>query len=112
MNLSTQLEEPHRARHRNALERFATLGLIDCLALERPARPRPTGCPCSDTPCRHVQTHRHPGSAVPWQDDYVLVRESLASCVRSCVVLDEGQPDPWQLSDHCPIILELDLPGR
>jgi len=109
LNLSTQLEAPHRARHRNALERFATLGLVDCLALERPARRRLANCPCEERPCRHVQTHRHPKSPHPWQDDYVFVSESLASRVVSCFGLDGGEPDPWQFSDHCPLVLELNL---
>jgi hypothetical protein len=103
------MARPHRARHRNALERFATLGLVDCLALERPSRRPLAKCPCEDDPCRHVQTHRHPPSPHPWQNDYVFVNQSLASRVVSCIALNGGGPDPWQFSDHCPVILELRL---
>lgn len=108
LNVSTQMAVPHRARHRNVLERFATLGLVDCLALGRPPRAQLQECPCDDTPCRHVQTHRHPRSAVPWQDDYVFVSERLAQRVKRCTVVDSGEPDPWQLSDHLPIVLEVE----
>jgi len=107
LNLSTQLAEPHRARHRNALERFATLGLVDCLSLQLPPRPRLARCPCKDNPCQHVRTERHPGSRVPWQTDYMFVSQSLVPRVRACFALDAGRPDPWQLSDHCPVVLEL-----
>lgn len=108
LNVSTQMAVPHRARHRNVLERFATLGLVDCLGLGRPARAQLQGCPCEDAPCRHVQTHRHPRSTVPWQDDYVFVSERLAERVKRCAVVDSGEPDPWQLSDHLPIVLEFE----
>ena len=107
LNVSTQWLGPHRVRHRNVLERFATLGLVDCLGLQRPPRPRLEGCPCEDVPCNHVRTQRHPKSPVPWQTDYVFVSESLAPCVVSCSAVDGGEPDPWQFSDHCPLVLEL-----
>ncbi len=109
LNVSTQVNAPHRARHRNALERFATLGLVDCLALQRPSRSKLEGCPCEDSPCRHVRTHRHSNSSVPWQDDYLFVSDSLVRRVKACRVIDHGEPDPWQLSDHCPIELELEI---
>jgi endonuclease/exonuclease/phosphatase family metal-dependent hydrolase len=109
LNLSSQLEEPDRARHRNALQRFETLGLVDALSLERPPRPRLADCPCSDEPCRHVRTHVHSQSTKPWQDDYVFVSHSLETSVAACRAVDSGSPDPWSLSDHCPLLLDLDL---
>jgi exonuclease III len=107
LNISTQWLGPHRSRHRNALERFATMGLVDCLALGRPARPKLEGCPCEDMPCCHVRTQRHPRSPVPWQTDYMFVSESLVSRVQACSVIDGGTPNPWELSDHCPIVLDI-----
>ena len=38
LNVTTQFEEPHRSRHRNARERLQAFSLIDALDLERPAR--------------------------------------------------------------------------
>ncbi len=109
LNITTQMARPHGRRHQNLLDRIASLGLIDCLALQRPARPPLVGCPCEDSPCLHVQTHRHNRSSLPWQADYIFVSESLSKVVTSCSALDSGDPDPWQFSDHCPVILELDL---
>ncbi len=111
LNVSTQWLGPHRPRHRNALERVATLGLFDCLGhqigLQRPPRTRLKDCPCENERCLHVRTQRHPNSTVPWQTDYVFVSKSLVPRVRACFVKDSGEPDPWQFSDHCPIVLEL-----
>jgi endonuclease/exonuclease/phosphatase family metal-dependent hydrolase len=109
LNLATQLEPPDRARHRNALERFETLGLVDALHLQRHPRAPLPDCPCDDDPCQHVRTHRHTQSSKPWQDDYVFVSRSLAPSVSGCRAVDRGDPDPWSLSDHCPLLLELDL---
>lgn len=109
LNLSTQLDEPHRSRHRNLLDRFACFGLVDCLALNRPPRPPLENCPCGDSPCSHVRTQRHGRSRTPWQNDYIFVSKSLRSAVKGCFPLDRGDPDPWQLSDHCPLILDMDI---
>jgi exonuclease III len=108
LNLSTQIRPPHRVRHRNALERFATLGLVDCFQLARVGGEPLAGCPCEDEPCRHVRTQRHPRSRVPWQTDYIFVSQALARRVRGCSALDGARPDPWKLSDHCPLVLELE----
>jgi exonuclease III len=37
------------------------------------------------------------------------VSEPLQTAVKACFPLDHGEPDPRQLSDHCPLILEMDL---
>ena len=107
LNVSTQLKEPDRSRHRNARERFGTLGLTECLGLERPSRERLADCPCEDDPCRHVRTQRHGNSDVPWQNDYFFVSRSLVATVQACFAADGGQADSWDLSGHCPVILEV-----
>jgi hypothetical protein len=109
LNISSQLEEPHGRRHKNVLERFASLGLVDCLGLQRPPRSKLVDCPCCDSDCQHVQTHRHDMSGIPWQDDYVFVTGQLVNCVSSCMALGAGNPDPWQFSDHCPLVMELNV---
>lgn len=108
LNVTTQFDEPHRSRHRNVLDRIETLGLRDALGLERPTRGPLGGCPCQDSPCRHVQTLQHPKSAVPWQNDYCFVSNDLVSRVSLCRPVYEGQPDPWSYSDHCALVLELE----
>ena len=111
-NLSTQLEEPHRSRHRNVFDRLGTLGLVDALSLGKPHREPLPGCPCADNACRHVRTHRHRRSAKPWQDDYVYVSRSLAPAVTVCDPVEGGSVDPWTLSDHCPLVVELRADNR
>jgi exonuclease III len=39
----------------------------------------------------------------------VFVSQSLAPRIVSCIALNGGDPDPWEFSDHCPVILELRL---
>jgi endonuclease/exonuclease/phosphatase family metal-dependent hydrolase len=105
LNISSQFKGVDGRRHRNLLERFATLDLVDCLAMNRPARERLANCPCADESCLHVQTQRHPRSAVPWQNDYFFVSKKLAAKVRSCYAV-EGEV-AWHHSGHRPIALEL-----
>ena len=33
----------------------------------------------------------------------------LADKLTACHVVDSGDPDPWSLSGHCPVIAEFDL---
>ena len=109
LNCSTQLAPPDRARHRNLFERFESLGLIDLLTLAGDDRAPVAGCPCDDEPCRHVQTHRHSRSAVPWHDDYLFATEPMADRLVSCEAHDQGEPDPWEFSDHCPVVATFDI---
>ena len=102
LNASTQLPGKDRARHRNLFERFMTLGLIDLLGLTADERPPLQDCPCEDVPCRHVRTQRHSRSAVPWHNDYLFATKPLADRLVTCEPLT--QPDPWHLSDHCPVV--------
>jgi hypothetical protein len=108
LNVSTQWLGPHRSRHCNVMERFTTLGLVNCMVAQRPEEMRLENCPCDESVCRHVRTLQYPRSRVPWQTDYVFVSRSLLPRVRSCKAIDRGEPDPWQHSDHCPVVLELD----
>lgn len=112
LNCSTQLRPPHRARHANLFERVRGLGLVDLLEQTRDQREPLRDCICDDAPsCGHVQTHRHRQSRVPWQDDYLFASRELAAQLVSCRPVDAGDPDPWELSDHCPVVAEFDLQG-
>jgi exonuclease III len=46
---------------------------------------------------------------VLWQNDYCFVSQSLSATVKACYVVDDGQPEPWAFSDHCPLVLDLIL---
>lgn len=105
LNCSTQLAPPWRAYHRNLFERIETLGLVDLVAVTASTRPKLEGCPCADSPCRHVQTHMHARSRVPWHNDYLYATRKLADRLVACDVLDAGNP-PWSLSDHRPVVAE------
>jgi hypothetical protein len=107
LNLSTQFPEPSGSRHLNLFQRMNTLGLTDCLALQRPPRTPLANCPCTSTPCLHAQTLRHPRSKIPWQNDYFFISTALTSTVTACFPVDSGKPDPWRHSDHCPLVLEI-----
>jgi exonuclease III len=104
LNISTQFAEPDGTRHKNALDRIASLGLVDAFGLNRPPRQPLADCTCRDEPCRHVQTQRHGRSKIPWQNDYFFVSKALVPKIKACRAIHDGYP--WSLSDHCPIVLE------
>jgi endonuclease/exonuclease/phosphatase family metal-dependent hydrolase len=110
LNCSTQLASPHGYWDANLFNRIRQFGLVDLLEQTKECRtPRPD-CVCDDVPnCGHVQTFRHPRSAVPWQDDYLFASTKLAEKLVDCYALDDGEPDPWSLSDHCPIVADFEL---
>jgi exonuclease III len=97
--------------HAVTYERFAALGLTDAVRLKVPAGRSPlAGCPCGPRDdCRHVRTFRGGNKAdgPPYQNDYFFVGRELVDAVRDCHPLDEEAA--WALSDHCPVVLTLDL---
>lgn len=96
----------YHAQNVAVFDRLRSLGLVDCLAQTSERGPL-LGCPCGPAPrCRHVQTHRHPRSSRPWQNDYIFVSDHLLGAVESCEPVDD--PRMWEASDHCPVALELD----
>jgi endonuclease/exonuclease/phosphatase family metal-dependent hydrolase len=109
-NCSTQLDPPHRERHKNLFERFQTLGLLNLFELTRETRKPLENCWCDEAPqCPHVQTHRHARSKRPWHNDYLFATRELAGRLVDCYAVDEGDPDPWTFSDHCPVVAVFDL---
>lgn len=107
LNLSTQLSRPWRYFSRNLFERIKLFGL-ESLTEQVSAEQRVADCPCEDDPCLHVQTHRHPSSSKPWQNDYLFASKQLAKRLTRCAASEAGDP-PWVLSDHRPLIAEFDL---
>ncbi len=103
--------QPYRGQvwpaYQAVFDGLSALGLVDCMALDRPRRLPLAGCPCGGGEiCRHVRTYRHRNSpaSTPWQNDYVFASRSLEpELVRSEPFGDEGI---WQFSDHCPVIAE------
>lgn len=109
-NCSTQLEPPYRYQDANLFERLRVLGLVDLLELTRDSRTSLPNCVCDDVPnCGHVQTQRHRSSPIPWQNDYLFASEKLARKLTDCYAIDDGDPDPWSLSDHCPVVAAFDM---
>ncbi len=113
LNLTTQVayEKQTQAETDGAAAAFARLrawGLTDCISHTRTSRPRLPNCSCSDGDnCSHVQTFRlgNRTSSRPTQLDYAFISNSMTPKLKECrVVHDEAA---WQLSDHCPIVLEL-----
>lgn len=115
LNITTQWSAKHRSflkgRHQECLRRelslfsrFEALGLRNVVVR---AEPSPLeGCECHfGAECRHVQTQRHDRSTFPWQNDYMFASEDLLEEPFTVEVLDRD--DAWQLSGHCPIVLEL-----
>jgi hypothetical protein len=110
LNCSTQLPPPDRQRHANLFDRIASLGLIDLLERTRAGRQAEPDCPCDNAPnCGHVRTHKHRMSDLPWQDDYLFATPTLAERLTTCYAVHDDDPDPWSLSDHCPVVAVFDL---
>jgi hypothetical protein len=118
LNVGTQYtdpsaNEPHRwgPMNRATLLRMEGLGLVDCLASGVPTDRGPlVGCPCGPAPdCRHVRTYRHDNGAdgAPWQNDSLFASKALSAGLNSCVAVDHDEA--WALSDHCPVVAELEL---
>jgi exonuclease III len=83
-------------------QRLRAWRLVDCITHTRASRPRTSECECPDgAACSHIQTHRS-GS----QLDYAFVSESVVPGLSACTV--ESVAIARDLSDHCPIVLDLD----
>ncbi len=106
---TTQTQSADRDRHRFLFDRIASLGFVDLLARTRKRRPHLARCPCGDPACAHVQTYRRARSRTPWQHDYLFATKALADRLVLCRQWDSGDPDPFSLSDHCPVVAEFDL---
>lgn len=118
LNLTTQVAysgQP-RAETDGAAAAFARLrawGLTDCVSHTRANRPRLADCSCPEgDACSHVQTFRlnNRVDSRPTQLDYAFVSDSIASKLTGCRVVHDDAA--WRLSDHCPIVIELDGHSR
>ena len=91
LNISPQIPEPDTAAHEAVIARIKAFGLIDCLATTHDG---------------FVRTHRHRNNPLSkaYQDDWVFASPTLR--VISCDAYDDEAA--WALSDHCPVVVELD----
>jgi exonuclease III len=105
-NISTQIERRYREGHRAVFTRLASFGLLDLLKETASDRAASPGCPCDEELCTHVQTHRHNRSDKPWHIDYLFTSRDLAAGARAWL---DSSEESWSLSDHCPVITELEL---
>jgi endonuclease/exonuclease/phosphatase family metal-dependent hydrolase len=101
-NTSSQFPSPHREAFRTVHDRLSGLGL-DNVTLGPEDQPL-DGCPCVDEPCRHVQTYEGP---IPYQDDYLYMSQDLVR--RTRLVQIERTAAVEAVSDHFPLIVEIDL---
>ena len=91
-----------------AFDRLRAWGLTECIAHTRETRARLSSCSCDEgDACCHVQTFRlkNRSNSRPTQLDYAFISDSMTSKLRACQVVQDATA--WQLSDHCPIIVEL-----
>lgn len=116
LNVTTQFPsskptQGERAAAAGASAVFARLrawGLTNCVVRTGTSRPRLGACTClEEHSCGHVQTFRsnNRSDRHPTQLDYAFLSESIVATTRCTAVHDEAA---WKLSDHCPIVLEID----
>jgi Endonuclease/Exonuclease/phosphatase family len=108
LNTTTQGAQSRENQAAVVFARLGAWGLVDCIAHTRESRPRLPNCTCLDGEnCAHVRTYRHLGreKSDPTQWDYAFVSASLLPGFRTCEVVDTAAA--WELSDHCPILLEV-----
>jgi endonuclease/exonuclease/phosphatase family metal-dependent hydrolase len=104
----TQADTDGAAAAAAAFARLRAWGLTDC-APHSASTPPLTHCTCLEgDACAHVQTFRSHNrvDSNPTQLDYAFVSRSIASAMIECRVEDTAAA--WQLSDHCPIILDIE----
>lgn len=92
LNVSPQIEYPDTRTHEVVIDRIKAFGMVDCLGKFHDD---------------YVQTHRARNSTKPWQDDWVFVSRHLEESLDSCEPM--GNEETWALSDHCPVLLEVDV---
>lgn len=101
-NVTTQGERSPWSEASAVFARLAAWRMSDALTHKSQGRPRLTGCECPDgDACAHVQTFRT-GS----QLDYCFVSEALLPSIATCSAV--ATEVAWKLSDHCPIVLDLE----
>jgi hypothetical protein len=97
-------------RSQAVFERLSMLGL-DCIGPFSASGPL-QGCPCGDTEkCDHVRTYRHMNkdSSRPFQLDFAFANAGLRERLVSCGALTDQDPELWNLSDHAPTEVVLNL---
>lgn len=92
------------ARDLSVFQRFEALGFHNLVVRDEGPLP---GCECeAGAACRHVQTQRHNSSVFPWQNDYVFVTSDILARSPTVEVFDRDEA--WELSGHCPVVIEFD----
>jgi Endonuclease/Exonuclease/phosphatase family len=113
-NAGTQSTPRWRRLYDNLWERLELLGLIDLLERTRGERGPLPGCGCAlGERCGHVHTVKL-RSGRPVQADYLFATHEVAERLTAIRIPDgrDGEPDPFTVSDHRPIVadFELDVP--
>jgi len=93
LNASVQCDQQWGGdAHRIFFDRINDFGLMNCF------NPFHNG---------FVQTHRHKGSKINWQNDYLFISSSISNKLIKCEVIDNDFVRKY--SDHNPIFITLEL---
>jgi len=94
-NISKQWDEKYKNRdplHKLVFDRLEDFGLVNCTGIFYGG---------------HIKTYTHRRGNFPWQTDYLFVSSNLKERIKFCEVISSEEIN--ELSDHSPILLELDL---
>jgi endonuclease/exonuclease/phosphatase family metal-dependent hydrolase len=98
-------DRKYRRREEGIFDLLRAYGLVDCVDAHVPSARGPLEhCPCAETTCRHVWTHRRQASSSAFQDDYMFATEQIAAEIRNVEVGTDWDRIP---SDHAPIVCTL-----
>jgi len=101
-NVTSQGEDSPDNEASAVFQRLRAWRFVDCISHTRMSRPRMSDCECADgAGGSHVRTFKS-GS----QLDYAFVSEMIVPGLSACTV--EGTATAWELSDHCPIVVDID----
>lgn len=93
LNASLQIDEQYPGNsHRVFFDRLKEFGLVNCF---------------DNYFNDFVQTHRHSRSDKPWQNDYFFISKKLEKHLNNCEVIETNEVR--KLSDHNPVVIELDV---
>lgn len=118
-NLHTQSNEPgERARARPIFDLLEAFGLRDAIRvahrgglLVQGAQSVLLPCPCAETDCTHVRTHRHPQHrpGTMANNDYFFATVDLIDRLQGVEVHNGDADAAWTHSDHAPVVATFDL---
>lgn len=100
-----------RKRYEAIFHAFESLGLVECFKATRDGRDPLPDCGCGLEDCFHVETYRHQGKKGSRHGhlDYLFVSTRLSSKIKDCWAVAQRDESVWDMSDHSPVVVDLDL---